>query len=376
MAIVEFKTKEERPQNIQINPVFEKLLEPLEKLEKTELEKDLLSHGCQDPIVVWNGYITDGHNRYEICTRNNIPFKTIHLNLEDQEDVEIWILHRQVAKRNVAPYRSTEIWMEIERRMERKYGNRYTKEEEERVFNTTDVEEKCKENPRITTNVVNQEEPVRKAAKASGVSHNTYSKCKYISKHADEETKNLLRQNKMKVDPVYRELKAKEVGENLKFPKGKFNIIHADPYIRDYEHPVGWKLRDSVQKLNHLPVRNAKSQASVLFFWAPPAYLKASIDTMYSWGFSLDSMFIWDHGEYYDSYITSETHSLILVGLEGISHCQTSARPLSILRDDGSGLSRHEQFIKVINSIFPEGRKLEMFTGEKREGWTHYQGAA
>ena len=40
MAIIEFKTKEERPQNIQINPVFEKLLEPLEKLEKTELEKD------------------------------------------------------------------------------------------------------------------------------------------------------------------------------------------------------------------------------------------------------------------------------------------------------------------------------------------------
>ena len=219
-------------------------------------------------------------------------------------------------------------------------------------------------------------EPLRKAAKGAGVSHNTYKKCKYIDKHADEETKEQLRQNKTKIDPVYKELRAKEVGEELSFPEGRFNIIHADPYIRDYEHPVGWRLRDSAQKLNHLPVKNAKCQASILFYWAPPAYLKSSIDTMYSWGFTIDSMFVWDHGEYYDSCITSEAHSLILIGLEGISHCQTSARPLSILRDDGSGLSRHAQFSKIITSMFPEGNKLEMFTNEPRDGWTYYQGAA
>lgn len=382
MVIIKVDTGEKVHQSIQINPVFEKLLEPLSKIEKEELEKNILAHGCQEPIVLWNDYITDGHNRYEICTRNNIPFHTIPLNLEDQEDVEIWILHRQVAKRNVESYRSAEIWMEIERRMERKYGNRYTKEEEEKVFKTPEVEEKCQENPRMAQNkatlenTLHSSKPIRKAAKGAGIGHATYSKCKYIAKHADEKTKEQLRQSKKKINPVYKELKAKQAGEEFNFPEGKFNVIHADPYIRDYEHPVGWRLRDSVQKLNHLPVNNSKSQQSVLFYWAPPSYLKSSIDTIYQWGFTLDSMFVWDHGEYYDSYITSETHSLILVGLEGISHCQTSARPLSILRDDRSGLSRHSQFVKVIDSMFPDGRKLEMFTNEPRDGWTYYQGVA
>ena len=59
-----------------IDQEFRDLIRPLMKNEYRHLEAALLADGCQEPITVWKGIIVDGHNRYEICTRLNIPFRT------------------------------------------------------------------------------------------------------------------------------------------------------------------------------------------------------------------------------------------------------------------------------------------------------------
>jgi hypothetical protein len=45
--------------------------------------------GCRDPLVLWNGILIDGYNRYKICTENNIPFKTIDKEFASREEVLI-----------------------------------------------------------------------------------------------------------------------------------------------------------------------------------------------------------------------------------------------------------------------------------------------
>lgn len=50
---------------------FKHLIRPLRQREYTQLEQNILSDGCRDPIVVWNDVIVDGHNRYEICMRQS-----------------------------------------------------------------------------------------------------------------------------------------------------------------------------------------------------------------------------------------------------------------------------------------------------------------
>ena len=42
---------------------FKHLIRPLRQREYTQLEQNILSDGCRDPIVVWNDVIVDGHNR-------------------------------------------------------------------------------------------------------------------------------------------------------------------------------------------------------------------------------------------------------------------------------------------------------------------------
>ena len=69
----------QKPEQIElgIHPQFQKLLPPLKEKEYQELEKALLEEGCLFPIMTWRGYILDGHNRYGLCLKHNIPFKTV-----------------------------------------------------------------------------------------------------------------------------------------------------------------------------------------------------------------------------------------------------------------------------------------------------------
>ncbi len=85
-----------------IDQEFRDLIRPLMKNEYRHLEAALLADGCQEPITVWKGIIVDGHNRYEICTRLNIPFRTRERHFDNREEAIIWICTNQLARRNIS----------------------------------------------------------------------------------------------------------------------------------------------------------------------------------------------------------------------------------------------------------------------------------
>ena len=82
--------------DIVINEKFRTLIPPLNKAEYTELEKSLIKEGCREPLITWNGYLIDGHNRYEICTRLNIKYKVANMPFESEEDAISWICSNQL----------------------------------------------------------------------------------------------------------------------------------------------------------------------------------------------------------------------------------------------------------------------------------------
>ena len=88
---------------MRIDEEFKSLIPPLTDEERTQLEENIKEHGCRDPLVVWQGTLIDGHNRYEICTRNGIEFKTVGLELADREAVKLWIYKNQLGRRNITP---------------------------------------------------------------------------------------------------------------------------------------------------------------------------------------------------------------------------------------------------------------------------------
>lgn len=80
-------------------------IDPLSPEEYAQLEANIRAEGCRDPIVVWGDYILDGHNRYEICTRNNIAFSTVKKSgLVTKDDALVWMAQNQLGKRNLSDF--------------------------------------------------------------------------------------------------------------------------------------------------------------------------------------------------------------------------------------------------------------------------------
>lgn len=86
---------------LKIDNEFQQLIRPLTSEERKQLEANIIADGCRDPITVWDGIIIDGHNRYEICHKHNIPFKLHKMKFETREEVIQWICANQLGRRNL-----------------------------------------------------------------------------------------------------------------------------------------------------------------------------------------------------------------------------------------------------------------------------------
>jgi hypothetical protein len=91
-------------QEIKIDEEFKGLIPRLADEEYKQLKSNIVTEGkCRDPLVLWNGTIIDGHNRYEICMENHIPFKRIEMEFESREEAILWIIKNQLGRRNLKP---------------------------------------------------------------------------------------------------------------------------------------------------------------------------------------------------------------------------------------------------------------------------------
>lgn len=87
---------------LKIEPKFKNLIRPLQRKEYLQLEQNILSDGCRDPIITWNGVIVDGHNRYEICMRHQIPFAVLEMDFSCEAEAIAWICANQLGRRNIS----------------------------------------------------------------------------------------------------------------------------------------------------------------------------------------------------------------------------------------------------------------------------------
>lgn len=86
---------------IRINPRFESLLPALTNDEYDSLRQSLIEEGCREPIIIWNDWIVDGHNRFEICNSLEIDFDFREMDFESEDDAIVWMIDNQGARRNL-----------------------------------------------------------------------------------------------------------------------------------------------------------------------------------------------------------------------------------------------------------------------------------
>jgi len=94
-------------QEIIIDEEFQRLFPVLTEQQFCSLENDILEHGCMNPLVLWNGILIDGHNRFNIVTKHNLPFNTISLEFSSRDAVIAFMIKLQIDRRNLTPMQMT-----------------------------------------------------------------------------------------------------------------------------------------------------------------------------------------------------------------------------------------------------------------------------
>lgn len=88
---------------LRIDPEFRDKIPPLTDEEFRQLEENIVDDGeIYEPIIVWNGTIVDGHNRYKIAQKHpEIPFKTKEMDFPDKWAAFDWMYAKQLGRRNL-----------------------------------------------------------------------------------------------------------------------------------------------------------------------------------------------------------------------------------------------------------------------------------
>lgn len=93
------------PLNIVVNAELKAYIDPLTADEHDALERSLLAEGCRDALVLWGDVLVDGHNRYAICQKHGLPFRTVQSSLFNSlEDVHLWMIDQHLGRRSVSDF--------------------------------------------------------------------------------------------------------------------------------------------------------------------------------------------------------------------------------------------------------------------------------
>ena len=92
-------------QHLTIDPEFQGTIPPLQEEELKQLEENILTDGVViNPLIVWDGVIVDGHNRYRILQKHpEIQFTTYEKKFTDRYAAIAWICKNQLGRRNLTP---------------------------------------------------------------------------------------------------------------------------------------------------------------------------------------------------------------------------------------------------------------------------------
>lgn len=116
---------------LKIDPEFQNQINPPSFEETHQLEMNILKEErVLNPIITWNGYIVDGHTRYQILRKYPfIPFEVIEKEFSSRYEALVWICKNQLGRRNLTPEQKKFLigkQAEAEKQIKSFHGNQYT----------------------------------------------------------------------------------------------------------------------------------------------------------------------------------------------------------------------------------------------------------
>jgi len=371
---------------MEVKEEFKNLIPALSVEEYAQLEANILEEGIREPIITWNGYIIDGHNRFSIAQRFDLEYKTTSKHFASEESVKEWMILNQFGRRNLSNYQRSVLALELEEVFSKK-----AKENQQGGQGGVLLKQKSAEANPIETR--------KELSKVASVSHDTISKVKKIQQKAPQEVKAKLATGEVSINAAYKEIKKEEKKEqrdkkiqevkqkieteNLTTLDKKYHVIAIDPPWA-YNEKGGFSSDDydaqnnrgavdyptmTVEQIKKIEIPSAED--SVLFLWTTHAFLRDSFDIMKEWGFEYKATIVWDKVKMGMGRNVRMQVEFCLLGIKGKPIIQGSSERDIITEPRREHSRKPEAFYEMVERMCI-GNKLDYFSRQTRKNWEHY----
>ena len=213
----------------EVDREFMQFIPPLTEEEYKQLEQNILARGkLLNPILLWDGIIVDGHNRFYICMEHGIEFEVKEMEFDSREDATLWILENQLGRRNLSDAARIELALKKEdmlkklakENLKRAGGDKYGKETPLSLSSTANKK---------TVHVQ------KSLAKEAGISEGTFFKYKQVMEQGRPELIEAVQSGKMKIGTAHRMLSSQIEKQLHKADKMYVYILKYLPTITDEE---------------------------------------------------------------------------------------------------------------------------------------------
>ena len=159
----------------------------------------------------------------------------------------------------------------------------------------------------------------------------------------------------------------------------KYKIIYADPPW-SYKDKQNTKLLGgcikhyptmNIDNLILLKVKEILDRDAILFLWTTSPQLENSFVVVNGWGFKYKTSFIWDKVKHNMGHYNSVRHEILLVCTRGKMTPQVKKMFDSVqsIERNKKHSSKPEKFREIIDTLYPNGNRIELFARQKTEGW-------
>jgi N6-adenosine-specific RNA methylase IME4 len=358
-----------------------------------ELVEDIKNKGQLEEITLCDGMVLDGRNRLKACVELGIQPKT--RNYSGDPWAYAWSLNGQ--RRDLADMQRAAIKIRCNQGSE-EYAQR-EKARREAIKAEADKarSEAAKEQHQVSKPwkgeemvVVHNElpPPIDKnkgraaRAKEANVSSSTQARVEALANNRPDLLEKVA-SGDMKGTEAMRQMKKDQVKDKVaELPPDKFSVIYADP---------PWKYGDtrnsetigvtgvehhyptmSLSELKALEISALAADNCVLWLWATSPLLEDALELVKAWGFKYKAQFVWDKVGHNMGHYNSVRHELLFICTKG------SATPenvklfdsVQVIEKTKKHSEKPEEFRQIINTLYPSGKKIELFRrGEAPEGW-------
>lgn len=159
---------------------------------------------------------------------------------------------------------------------------------------------------------------------------------------------------------------------------GSYGLIYADPPWR-----YDFAETDSTRVENHYPTLTVEEICEleipaepdcVLYMWATAPKLREALQVVAAWEFEYVTNAVWVKDRIGMGYWFRGRHELLLVGKRGnVSPPEESVRPDSVIEAPrGDHSAKPEAVYTVLESLYPDSTKIELFARGERPGWVSW----